>query len=55
MGHNALIDVVLGIVMVRLSMSRQLHMKPQAQKRCHGDDEDESRQSSWEGVMPRSM
>jgi len=55
MGHNALIDVVLGIVMVRLSMSRQLHMKPQAQKRCHGDDEDASRQSSWEGVMPRSM
>jgi hypothetical protein len=35
--------VVVDIVVVRLSRLRLLHMKPQVQKRCHGDDRDVSR------------
>jgi len=40
---------MLEIVTVRLPISRRMHMKPQAQKRCHGDDRNTSRQLSWKG------
>jgi hypothetical protein len=35
--------VVVDIVVIRLSRLRLSHMKPQVQKRCHGDDRDVSR------------